>query len=146
MGKNTPENDARYFERCLPSDDDILRKIRDSREDYLLAAQREGRSETVDVLYILTNDESEWLTEVKKDMKNEGWRVVTTSRDLKLNSEAKEVSMAVDMEIARKASVFIGNGVSCQMFLQDDFVTDSIVRSVLVVIHDEQYPASKACR
>jgi len=66
----------------------------------------------VDVLFILTNDESEWLSEVKKIMKNDGWRVVTTSRDLKLNMEANEVSMAVDMEIARKASVFIGNGWS----------------------------------
>ena len=116
MGKNTPENEARYFEHCLPSDDAILRKIRDSRSDYLLAAQREGRREKVDVLYILTNDKSEWLEEVKKIMKNEGWRVVKTSRDLKLNSEAKEVSMAVDMEIARKASVFIGNGVSAYKF------------------------------
>ena len=114
MGKNTPENDARYFERCLPSDDDILRKIRDSRSDYLLAAQREGRRETVDVLYILTNDDSEWLMEVKKTMMNEGWRVVKTSRDLTLNREGKEASMAVDMEIARKASVFIGNGVSAK--------------------------------
>jgi GDP-fucose protein O-fucosyltransferase len=114
IGKNTPENDAKYMERCLPSDDDILQKIRDSRRDYLLAAQREGRNETVDVLYILTNEDNEWLTEIKKNMKNEGWRVIITSRDLKLNMEAKEVSMAVDMEIARKASVFIGNGVSAK--------------------------------
>ena len=115
MGKNTPENDARYMEHCLPSDDAILQKIRDSRRDYLLAAQKEGREETVDVLYILTNDESEWLTEVKKTMKNDGWRVVATSRNLKLNMEAKDVSMAVDMEIARRASVFIGNGVSAKV-------------------------------
>ena len=117
MGKNTPENEAKYFEHCLPSDDDILQKIRDSRRDYLRAVEQEGRKETVDVLYILTNEENEWLTEVKKTMKKEGWRVVTTSRDLKLNMEAKEVSMAVDMEIAIKASVFIGNGVSGQNLL-----------------------------
>ena len=116
MEKNTPENEALYMEHCLPPDEDILRKIRDSRSDYLIAAQKEGRTETVDVLYILTNDDSEWLTEVKKSMKNEGWRVIKTSRDLKLNMEAKEVSMAVDMEIARKASVFIGNGVSAKYF------------------------------
>jgi len=112
LGHNTPENEAQYMIHCLPTDDQIFQKIRDSRSDYLRAAREEGREETVDVLYILTNDESEWLTEVKKSMKNEGWRVVVTSRDLKLSMEAKDVGMAVDMEIARKASVFIGNGVS----------------------------------
>jgi hypothetical protein len=117
--KNTPENEALYMEHCLPSDDDILRKIRDSRRDYLLAAQKEGKKETVDVLFILTNDDSEWLTEVKKTLKNDDWRVIITSRDLKLNMEAKEVSMAVDMEIARKASVFIGNGVSDHIYTLD---------------------------
>jgi len=112
LGHNTPENEAQYMIHCLPTDDQIFQKIRDSRSDYLRAAREEGREETVDVLYILTNDESEWLTEVKKSMKNEGWRVVATSRDLKLSMEAKDVGMAVDMEIARKASVFIGNGWS----------------------------------
>ena len=116
LGKNTPENEAKYMEHCLPSDDDILQKIHNSRRDYLLAAQKEGRKETMDVLYILTNDDSDWLTEVKKTMKNDGWRVITTSRDLKFNMEAKDVGMAVDMEIARKASLFIGNGVSAKYF------------------------------
>ena len=35
MGKNTPENEAKYFEHCLPTDDEILQKICDSRRDYL---------------------------------------------------------------------------------------------------------------
>ena len=121
-GWNTPENEALYMKHCLPTDDDILRKINDSRSDYLHAVQMEGREETMDVLYILTNDASEWLSEVKKIMKNDGWRVVTTSRDLKLNQEAKDVSMAVDMEIARKASVFIGNGVSSRYLDVDSYL------------------------
>ena len=142
MGKNTPENEAQYMEHCLPSDDDILRKISDSRRDYLIAAQKDGREETVDVLYILTNDDSEWLTEVKMIMKNNGWRVITTSRDLELNMEAKDVSMAVDMEIARKAAVFIGNGVSAKISRwQLSFHLSSVV-----VIPYEQYPASTARR
>ncbi|KAF8956990.1 hypothetical protein BDZ97DRAFT_1763272 [Flammula alnicola] len=71
--------------------------------------REEGR---IDVLYMLTNDESEWLDEVKQSMKADGWRVIATSRDLRLDREGKDVGMAVDMEIARKASIFIGNGWS----------------------------------
>lgn len=144
MGKNTPENEAQYMEHCLPSDDDILRKIGDSRRDYLLAAQKDGKEETVDVLYILTNDDSEWLTEVKMTMKNDGWRVITTSRDLKLDMEAKDVSMAVDMEIATKAAVFIGNGVSNKLSRWRPSYLFHL--SSVVVIPYEQYPASTARR
>ncbi|KDR71316.1 hypothetical protein GALMADRAFT_75159 [Galerina marginata CBS 339.88] len=112
FGKNTPENEALYMKHCLPSDDEILQKIRDSRSDYLDAVNGQGRKETLDILYILTNDDSDWLKGVQKNMLTEGWKVVVTSRDLVLDREGKDVAMAVDMEIARKASVFIGNGWS----------------------------------
>ncbi|KAF8177010.1 hypothetical protein BJ912DRAFT_1132794 [Pholiota molesta] len=113
-GKNSPENEALVLEHCLPSDDAILKKIRDSRIDYLKATEKKHgeKKMEIDILYILTNDDSEWLNEVKRTMKADGWRVVATSRDLKLDMEGKDVGMAVDMEIARKASIFIGNGWS----------------------------------
>jgi hypothetical protein len=41
----------------------------------------------------------------------DGWSHVATTQDLELTQEQKDVSMAVDMEIARKAAVFVGNGV-----------------------------------
>ncbi|KAF9554183.1 hypothetical protein CPC08DRAFT_713120 [Agrocybe pediades] len=113
MGKNTPENEAKYMVHCLPTDEQILQKIRDSKEDYIKAVEAAGDGKaTVDVLYILTNDKSNWLDEVKKTMKRNGWKKVVTSGDLKLDRETKEVNMAVDMDIARRAAVFIGNGWS----------------------------------
>ncbi|KAF9485826.1 hypothetical protein BDN70DRAFT_795096 [Pholiota conissans] len=113
LGKNTPENEALYMKHCLPSDEAILQKIRTSRTDYLNAVEKSGgKKGEIDVLYILTNDESDWLEEVRQIMKADGWRVVATSRDLKLDMEGKDVGMAIDMEIARKAAVFIGNGWS----------------------------------
>jgi len=112
MGKNTPENEALYMTHCLPTDEQILQKIRDSKNDYLKAVEAAGGHETLDVLYLLTNDDSEWLNDVKRIMKADGWKVIATSRDLKLDRETKEVGMAVDMDIARRAAVFIGNGVS----------------------------------
>ena len=55
-------------------------------------------------------NKNKWLTVVKKNMKNDGWNAVTTRRDLKLSLEAKDMDMAVDMEIAIKAFVFTSNG------------------------------------
>jgi hypothetical protein len=42
------------------------------------------------------------------------------SKDLELDQEQKDVGMAVDMDFARKATVFIGNGVSPFLFILDD--------------------------
>ena len=139
-GTNTPENEALYMKHCLPSDEDILQKIRDSRKDYLDTVKKQGRKEEIDVLYLLTNDNSEWLDEVKKIMKADGWKVVATSRDLKLDAEGKDVGMAVDMEIARKASVFIGNGVSVLDLSKHRLTMFLTVIFSLVVIFYQQYP------
>ncbi|KAF8867664.1 hypothetical protein CPB84DRAFT_1819748 [Gymnopilus junonius] len=109
-GYNMLENKVLYMKHCLPSDEDVLKKIQDSRGDYLDTIMSQGLKEEIDDLYLLMNDDSEWLDEVKRIMKADRWKVVAMSRDLKLDQECKDVGMAVDMEIVRKASVFIGNG------------------------------------
>lgn len=88
--------------------DFLVEKVHKSRREYV----RAGHGRTLDVIYILTNDQSEWLTELKARLKGEGWSTLVTTADLILDAEGIEVGMAVDMEIARKAAVFIGNGVS----------------------------------
>ncbi|KAF9018651.1 hypothetical protein BDZ89DRAFT_1165052 [Hymenopellis radicata] len=103
-GKNTPENFEIYMRRCLPSLEDVARKIRHARDNY---------GGDLDVVYILTNEKGEWLDELMDLLMNDGWSSVKTSKDLILESaEQKEVSMAIDMDIARRAGVFIGNGWS----------------------------------
>jgi hypothetical protein len=47
----------------------------------------------------------------KEDV-TEGGVEVVASQDLALDAEQKDVSMAVDMEIARREAVFVGNVVS----------------------------------
>jgi hypothetical protein len=126
-GHNTDENIAFYMERCLPDFDAIVKKIRDSRDDYINAA-RGGERRILDTLYILTNDDSEWLQQMKEALRGEGWKVIVTSKDLILDAEGVDTDMAVDMDIARKAAVFIGNGVSsfssqcCDTVLTNDIV------------------------
>ncbi|GLB38170.1 hypothetical protein LshimejAT787_0500350 [Lyophyllum shimeji] len=110
QGNNTPENVEKYLEHCLPTFDDIVAKIRDSRHDYLKQSKKGHK--TLDVLYLLTNAEGEWLDQLKATLKEDGWHTIVTSKDLELDQEQTEVNMAVDMEIARRAAVFIGNGWS----------------------------------
>ncbi|EDR13635.1 uncharacterized protein LACBIDRAFT_308809 [Laccaria bicolor S238N-H82] len=110
-GKNTPENEAIYMERCLPTDEAIIKKIRDSRADYLRASPA-GKTRTLDTIFLLTNDKSDWLERLKVALRKEGWYTIATTWDLELDQEQKDVGMAVDMDIARKAAVFIGNGWS----------------------------------
>ncbi|KIY66967.1 hypothetical protein CYLTODRAFT_354117 [Cylindrobasidium torrendii FP15055 ss-10] len=103
-GENTPENTAIYMGRCYPEIDAVVQRVRQARED----------SEVyTDVLYLLTNEKGEWLDRLLDALGQDGWPTIRTSRELVLEGvEQKEVAMAVDMDIARRASVFIGNGWS----------------------------------
>jgi hypothetical protein len=111
-GENTPENIQMYLERCLPSFNAILDKIRVSKMEYELAVPKSVGGVTLNVMYVLTNEENTWLDQLKSELRKDGWTTIVTSRDLELDKEQLGVSMAVDMDIARQAAVFIGNGVS----------------------------------
>lgn len=91
-------------QRCFPDIDAIVHKARQ--------AQRE-HSGYVDVLYILTNEKGAWLNLLLEALKGDGWTTVRTSKELVLDMiEQKEVAMAIDMDIARRAAIFVGNGWS----------------------------------
>ncbi|KAK0487128.1 hypothetical protein IW261DRAFT_592540 [Armillaria novae-zelandiae] len=107
-GEEGPERDAVYLSRCLPTFEDVIKKVRLARGEYL---QETGA--TLDVMYLLTNEKGQWLEELREALRVEGWNTIRTSRDLVWDStEQKELSMAVDMDIARQAAVFVGNGWS----------------------------------
>ncbi|KAJ6586575.1 hypothetical protein B0H10DRAFT_2168048 [Mycena sp. CBHHK59/15] len=105
------EKDDRFLERCWPNITAIVEKAAQSRRDYLAHAADAGLSRTLDVMYILTNEKGEWIDKLKNGLNDDGW-VISSSEELTLDAEQKDVSMAVDMEIARRAAVFIGNGWS----------------------------------
>ncbi|KAF9064293.1 hypothetical protein BDP27DRAFT_1299073 [Rhodocollybia butyracea] len=113
-GWNSPENMEKYTEHCLPTLDAIVQKVRDSKDDFVNVGPRgDGTTHrTLDVLYLLTNEESEWLDQLKETLRRDGWHTIRTSRDLTLDQEQRDVSMAVDMDIATRAAVFVGNGWS----------------------------------
>ncbi|KAJ6626652.1 hypothetical protein B0H10DRAFT_2185658 [Mycena sp. CBHHK59/15] len=73
----------------------------------LLGARREYDA-TLDLMYLLTNEKGQWIDELKSVLKADGWSILT-SRDLVLGTEQTDVPMAVEMETARCAAVFVGN-------------------------------------
>ncbi|KAH9830479.1 uncharacterized protein C8Q71DRAFT_367854 [Rhodofomes roseus] len=104
-GENTPENTQLYMQRCFPTVEQIVEKVRDVR------ATRAGRG--LRNVYIMTNGAKEWVDELKAALfAMGGLERVTGSRDVLLNWEQKYVAQAVDMLIGQRAQVLIGNGFS----------------------------------
>jgi hypothetical protein len=119
---DVPDRIEKMLAHCLPTNEQIVRKIHDARDDYVNA----GPGRLLDVLYLLTNEQGVWLDELKVELKAAGWHTIVTTRDLQLDAEQTDVSMAIDMQLARKAAVFIGNGV--RIFL-DSFRVALLTRS-----------------
>lgn len=150
-GQNTADNEAIFLARCLPSADSITQTVRKAKNDYLRSAYtdshggyspRRPRNPSLDVLYVMSNDRTPWLDNLKQTLKNDGWKHIVTSRDLDLTSEQQDVSVAVDMDIGRRSAVFIGNGVSIATVVFDCLTSDLNIYSTVVLLHKQRYPSS----
>ena len=95
------------------------------------SSAQKGKKGHLDVLFIMSNDHTEWLDDLKREFMKDGWARIITSRDLRLNAEQKEVSVAVDMDIGRRSAVFIGNGVSMYFLLSRECPLTSLIPSGL---------------
>ncbi|KAH9052835.1 hypothetical protein EDB87DRAFT_1691372 [Lactarius vividus] len=103
---------VRYREHCFPEIAQIVTRVREVRAALLPATP-------LSRVYVLTNGRPEWLAELKealqKDTRDEGleeWTHIGTSRDLRLTREQQHNSQAMDMAVAQRAEVFLGNGFS----------------------------------
>ena len=68
------------------------------------------------MVYILTDANDEWIEEIRMWLASEGWdRVWIGKKDVYPDWEDQEVGVAVDMEVARRAGVFVGNGVRSRL-------------------------------
>ncbi|KAJ7644904.1 hypothetical protein FB45DRAFT_737373 [Roridomyces roridus] len=105
---DTPGREERARARCFADRAHIVRKAAEVRRDY------HGKENvgTLDVVYILTNEKGGWIDELREDLRGDGWARIVSTQDLVLDREQRDVGMAVDMEIGRKAEVFLGNGWS----------------------------------
>ncbi len=105
------EQQAWYSPHCFPNIKQIVSRVREVRRA-LLSTTNLTR------VYIMSNGKPEWLRELKHALEEDAvggtmgpWEHITTSRDLRLTREQRHNGQTVDMAIAQRAEVFIGNGV-----------------------------------
>lgn len=95
-----------YRAKCLPQTLDIISRARRMRKNHPLLKS----------VYILTDGDDDWIEEIRMWLQSEGWNHVWVGkRDVWSDWEDREVGVGVDMEVARRAGVFVGNGVSCSV-------------------------------
>jgi len=101
------------FQRaCYPDINQIVERIRQIRET------EEGKK--LRNIFIMTNGSPEWIEELKEAlMKDHPWEKITSSLQMQVSWEQKFVAQAVDMMIAQRSDVFIGNGVSAPTLSSD---------------------------
>ncbi len=110
-GNAPPEERARYRAHCFPDIEQIVARVREMRTALLPATP-------LSRVYVLTNGRPQWLAELKEalqaDARSSGldeWAHIGTSRDLRLTREQQHNAQAMDMAVAQRAEVFLGNGV-----------------------------------
>ena len=108
--------DEIYRKHCFPSIEEIVNRTMEAKNAWEgWDAASVGVSQTNRTLrrvYIATNGKREWAEELKEALWNASdWEAVVSSRDVELTNEQVYVAQAVDMAIAERAAVFIGNGV-----------------------------------
>jgi hypothetical protein len=98
-----------YRAKCVPEILEIISRARRMRKNHPLLR----------VLYILTDADDGWVEEVRRWLASEGWdRVWVGSADVYPGWGEREVGVGVDMEVARRAGVFVGNGVRAYKLIQ----------------------------
>jgi hypothetical protein len=107
---DTNEGEAfeEFMRHCWPSVDDIVKRVRDVKRDY------ENSGGRLNSIYVMTNGKQPWIDELTERLLTSGmgWERVTSSLDMIFVSEPEKlVNQAVDMEIGKRAAVFVGNGV-----------------------------------
>ncbi|KAI0652636.1 hypothetical protein C8Q79DRAFT_112381 [Trametes meyenii] len=104
-GTTVEERMAVYRPHCFPSVDEIVARVGEVRASAAAAGVRR--------LHVMTNGDAAFIRELKAALhRAQTWQSVTSSRDMVLNWEQKYVAQAVDMLVAQRAQVFIGNGWS----------------------------------
>jgi hypothetical protein len=91
-----------YLAHCYPTIAQVAEKL------WAVRTQNPGLKR----VYVMTNGHGGWLKELRRTLLSDGWEDVKSSVDTQLDMAQTHVAMAVDMAIAEKAEVFIGNGVS----------------------------------
>jgi len=94
-----------FYKSCSPSFYQIINKIQEIRES--------DQGKGLRAIYLTSNGSRDYLRSLKIALTEDvGWEFVMSSRDMIYTPEQQYISHAVDMAIAQRAQVFLGNGFS----------------------------------
>ena len=111
-----------YSEHCFPDIDAIADRVEEVRRAEGAAART-----LLDKVYIMTNGSPRWVRRLTEALHARyAWAHIASSRDLVLTPEQKHVSQALDMLVAQRAQVFVGNGVSAMLLVPSACTSDSM--------------------
>ncbi|KAJ7064909.1 hypothetical protein C8F01DRAFT_1128715 [Mycena amicta] len=99
---------------CWPSVIEIVQRAHQIREGAYLSQWGLSVQQELRAVYVSTNGEKGWVSELAEALRNDKWERVTSSLDLaeSMSKEALAVSQAVDQGIMGAAESFIGVGFS----------------------------------
>ena len=104
-GSLTQDSVDAFQRACFPSINQIVERVRQVRQT------EEGKG--LKNVFIMTNGSPEWVEGLGEAlMKDHPWNLIASSLQMRVSWEQKFVASAVDMMIAQRSDVFIGNGVS----------------------------------
>lgn len=90
-----------YTAKCLPDITTVVGRARRMRKNHPLLR----------TIYVIT-DNAAWSEELRRWLLSDGWERVFVGSDVHSAWGEREMGEVVDMEIARRSGVFVGNGVS----------------------------------
>ena len=107
QGISDVEKKSLYTRHCFPDIDMIVQRVEEVRK-----AEAQAGVTPLSQVYIMTNGSPSWVSKLKTALlARHAWTHIASSRDLMLTPEQKYVAQAVDMLVAQRAQVFVGNGV-----------------------------------
>jgi len=96
--------------RCWPSIPRIVERLRQARSEHI--AQLSWLAPRPNRVFLMTNGDRRWVHRLKHRLLDDGWKDVITSMELDVHGVEREVDQEIDIEIARRAALFVGNPFS----------------------------------
>ncbi|KAJ2918803.1 hypothetical protein MD484_g1638, partial [Candolleomyces efflorescens] len=109
---------SRYItRRCLPSIDEVVQRAKQVRHDWSqsLSSSSHSTRHPLTKILLLSNGWPSFLLELSAALEKDGWQVVDPDERVRhkvAEKRAKDIDVAVDMALAEKAEMFLGNGFS----------------------------------
>jgi hypothetical protein len=103
------------MKRCLPTIDEVVQRAKEVRHDWSQSLSSHPTRHPLTKILLLSNGWPSFLLELSAALEKDGWQVVDPDEKVRhkvAEKRAKDIDVAVDMALAEKAEVFLGNGYS----------------------------------